>query len=89
LSNLPAGKGKEQVANAVTINAIALLPKDKGYYMYTGSLTVPPCTENIQWHVLKTPIEISADQLARFGRLYPMNARPTQPRNDRDVVGTP
>ena len=38
---------------------------------------------------VKTPVEVSADQIARFGRLYPMNARPTQPRNDRDIVGTP
>ena len=87
-SNLPASKGKEQVVTA-TINALGLLPKDKGYYTYTGSLTSPPCTENVQWYVLKKPMEVSADQIARFGRLYPMNARPPQPRNDRDMVGTP
>jgi len=88
-NNLPTSKGKEQVVNTVTINALGLLPKDKGYYSYTGSLTAPPCTENVQWYVLKKPIEVSPDQIARFGRLYPMNARPPQPRNDRDIVGTP
>ncbi len=89
LANLPAGKGKEQLVSGVTINALGLLPKDKGYYMYTGSLSSPPCTENILWYVLKTPATASADQMARFGRVYPMNARPTQPRNDRDIIGTP
>ena len=39
--------------------------------------------------MLKKPMEVSPDQIARLGRLYPMNARPTQPRNDRDIVGTP
>ena len=68
---------------------IALLPKSKGYFMYTGSLTTPPCTENVTWFVLKMPVQVSADQIARFGRLYPMNARPVQSRNDRDIVGTP
>ena len=89
LANLPAGKGKEQLVSGVTINALSLLPKDKGYYMYTGSLSSPPCTENILWYVLKTPATASADQMARFGRVYPMNSRPTQPRNDRDIIGTP
>ena len=88
-SNLPTSKGKEQVVSAVTINALGLLPKDKGYYKYEGSLTVPPCTENITWYVLKTPMQVSPDGIARFGRVYPMNARPPQPRNDRDIVGTP
>ena len=89
LANLPAAKGKEQLVSGVNINALGLLPKDKGYYMYTGSLSSPPCTENILWYVLKTPATASADQMARFGRVYPMNSRPTQPRNDRDIIGTP
>jgi carbonic anhydrase len=89
LANLPANKGKEQLVSGVTINALGLLPKDKGYYMYTGSLASPPCTENILWYVLKNPATASADQMARFGRVYPMNSRPTQPRNDRDIIGTP
>ena len=88
-SNLPSSKGKENAVDTVTINALGLVPKTKGYYTYTGSLTTPPCTEGITWYVLKTPIEASADQIARFGRLYPANARPVQARNDRDILGTP
>jgi carbonic anhydrase len=88
-SNLPASKGKESVVDGATINALGLLPKTKDYYMFTGSLTTPPCTEGVSWYMLKNPMEVSPDQIARLGRLYPMNARPTQPRNDRDIVGTP
>ena len=87
-SNLPQTKDKESVVEAVKINALELLPQDKGYYMFPGSLTMPPCTENVTWYVLKTPVQVSADEIARFAKLYPMNARPVQPLNGRDLVGT-
>jgi carbonic anhydrase len=32
--------------------------------------------------------QISADQIARFAKYYPMNARPAQPLNDRDILGS-
>ena len=86
--NLPKEKGKEQSVGAVKIDAVDLLPDDKGYYSYAGSLTTPPCSEGVTWYVLKSPVQISADQIARFGRVYPMNARPIQPFNDRDILGT-
>jgi carbonic anhydrase len=86
--NLPKSQGKEQVLDAVKINAVDLLPDNKGYYTYTGSLTTPPCTEQITWYVLKSPVQISAEQIARFGKSYPMNARPIQPLHDRDIMGT-
>jgi carbonic anhydrase len=87
-SNLPQTKDKESVVETVKINALELLPQDKGFYTFTGSLTTPPCTEGVTWFVLKTPTQISADQIARFAKLYPMNARPVQPLNERDLVGT-
>ena len=86
--NLPKEKGKDVTNDAVKINAVDLLPNDKGYYSYAGSLTTPPCSENVTWYVLKSPVQVSADQIARFGRIYPNNARPIQPFNDRDVMGT-
>ena len=86
--NLPQDKGKERVVDAVKINALELLPQNKGYYTFAGSLTTPPCSESITWFVLKTPVQVSTEEIARFGRIYPMNARPVQPRNDRDIQGT-
>ena len=74
--------------NAVTINALDLLPKNRGYYTFSGSLTTPPCSEDVTWFVLKTPVTSSNDGMARFGRLYPMNARPVQPVNNRDIQVT-
>lgn len=65
------------------LNLSDLLPASAGYYAYTGSWTVPPCTEGVLWIVLKTPITLSAAQIATFAKLYPMNARPVQPTNGR------
>ena len=86
--NLPKDKGKENAVDTVMINALELIPKSKGYYTYAGSLTTPPCTQDVTWFVLKTPVQISADEIARFARLYPMNARPVQPINSRDIQAT-
>ena len=70
---------------AVTINAADLLPASKAYYTFAGSLTTPPCTEGVTWFVLKSPTVVSADEIERFAKLYPMNARPVQPLNGREV----
>lgn len=50
-----------------------------------GSLTTPPCNEEVSWQVLKQPVELSKAQLQAFRRLYPMNARPVQPLNGRTL----
>jgi carbonic anhydrase len=87
--NLPKEKNKEVDVPAVEINAADLLPADKAaYYTFTGSLTTPPCSEDVTWFVLKAPSSISKDEIARFARVYPMNARPTQPLNGREVRAT-
>jgi carbonic anhydrase len=60
-----------------------LLPTERSYYTYMGSLTTPPCSEGVLWMVMKTPVTISAEQIAIFSRLYPMNARPIQSASGR------
>lgn len=63
----------------------AILPDERGYYAFMGSLTTPPCTEGVRWEVLKQPVNISSRQIAEFRKLYPMNARPITPLNGRTV----
>ena len=87
-SNVPKAKDKEQVVDTVTVDAAALLPADRGYYTFAGSLTTPPCTENVTWFVLKAPVQVSAAQIEQFGKLYKMNARNVQPLNGRVVKTT-
>ncbi|MFZ6875727.1 carbonic anhydrase [Undibacterium sp. Di27W] len=63
----------------------AVLPTDRAYYRFMGSLTTPPCSDGVRWQVLKQPVELSKAQLAAFNKLYKMNARPVQPLNGRVV----
>jgi carbonic anhydrase len=83
--HMPKTEGQEEVSG-VQINPDGLLPRVTGsYYMYTGSLTAPPCTEGVIWFVLKNPIEMSTGQINAFAKLYPDDARPVQPLNHRVV----
>lgn len=85
---LPAKSG-ETAKLDTPFDAAALLPADHAYYAFMGSLTTPPCSEEVHWQVLKTPVELSNAQLASFRKLYAMNARPVQPLNGRKVVLNP
>ncbi len=76
-NNLPLERNEEVHATS-RLNVLNLLPEDRRYYTYMGSLTTPPCTEGVLWMVMKTPVQVSAEQIALFSRLYPMNARPVQ-----------
>jgi len=69
-----------------TFNINELLPTDKSYYHFEGSFTTPPCTEGIQWYVLKTPMSASQSQIDRFHTAMGNNARPTQALNERSIV---
>jgi carbonic anhydrase len=82
---LPSAKGQKVSASLPSLEGV--LPKDLSYYTYAGSLTTPPCSEGVQFYILKTPETISPAQLAAFQKLYPMNARPLQPLNER-VIST-
>ena len=83
-ASLPGKAGDKQALEG-GIDLTSLLPAEQGYYAFKGSLTTPPCSEGVRWQVLKTTSEISAKQLAAFRKLYPMNARPVQPLNGREV----
>ena len=85
-NNLPADDRKEHAPGNVTVNVASLLPVDQKYYTFAGSLTTPPCSEGVTWYVLKSPVQVSAAQIAAFGKLFPMNARPIQPTNSRQIL---
>jgi carbonic anhydrase len=82
--NLPPSEGAKTTLGA-NFNAVDLLPAERGYFKYVGSLTTPPCSEGVRWQVLKRPVEVSKAQIAAFRKLYQMNARPVQPLNGRKV----
>jgi carbonic anhydrase len=81
--HLPLESGHEITLPDVTIDVTALLPESRAYFAYMGSLSTPPCTEGVLWLVMRTPVTISPGQVAVFGKLYRINARPVQPGNGR------
>ena len=82
-NNLPLERHQELAAQA-PMDPSQILPAQRHqYYTYMGSLTSPPCTENVLWMVMKEPVTVSIEQIGIFHRLYPMNARPVQPTAGR------
>ncbi|WP_179278035.1 carbonic anhydrase [Rhodococcus sp. 14-2470-1a] len=71
----------------VDLDLDAVLPDSLDHYAYEGSLTTPPCTENVQWIVLSTPISMSDRQLDVLAEDHLENSRPTMPLGNRIVTG--
>lgn len=67
------------------LNPRDLLPAGTHHDSYHGSLTTPPCTEGVQWIVLRDPIAMSAQQIAQFVSVIGHNATPVQPLHGRRV----
>ncbi len=64
-----------------------LLPADKTWWRYSGSLTTPPCSENVTWIIMKSPLTLSQEQLNEFMHvMHHDNNRPVQPLNGRVVA---
>lgn len=83
---LPTQEG-EMIALESPISPDALLPEQRDYFRFNGSLTTPPCTEGVRWFVLKTPATASAEQLAAMKTAIGQdNNRPVQPLNARVVL---
>jgi carbonic anhydrase len=64
-----------------------LMPENRSYYRFSGSLTTPPCTEGVRWIVLKTPMTASKTQIKAFESAFKLpNNRPIQALNGRLIV---
>jgi carbonic anhydrase len=81
LDNILGNIGRE-----IRIDPQDLLPEDtQHYYHYIGSLTTPPCSENVQWYLLKQPAEASKEQIEAFRKYYVDNERPVQELYYREI----
>jgi carbonic anhydrase len=82
--HLPTAAGKTDKVTDM-VNPGGLLPADRGYWTYTGSLTTPPCTEGVRWFVFEQQVTLSRDQLRAFAALYKVNTRPNQDLHGRHI----
>lgn len=72
--------------STLQFDASKLIPPQKTFYSYEGSLTTPPCTEGVDRIVFNTPVELSQQQILAFRSKFPANARPVQPINGRKIT---
>ncbi|AZD55521.1 Carbonic anhydrase, alpha class [Pseudomonas chlororaphis subsp. aurantiaca] len=83
---LPVHQGTEIALDpAAAPDLGTLLPAASHHLFYKGSLTTPPCTEDVQWVLFEQPIELSKAQIHKFRQLFPENHRPPQRVNEREV----
>ncbi|KAK7945450.1 hypothetical protein WMY93_001178 [Mugilogobius chulae] len=91
--------GLKAITEVYKISSTRPLLRD--YWVYEGSLTTPPCSENVTWILYRYPLTISQIQIEEFRRLRSHvkgaellegndgllgdNFRPTQPLSDRTV----
>lgn len=83
LSHFPKEEGTYTATPEIELTD--LLPENKSYFHYTGSLTTPPCSEVVKWYVLKQKITASASQLAQFQAILKNNFRNIQSLEGRKI----
>jgi len=82
-----SSKENEEIKLDQEINPMNLLPEEKNYFRFNGSLTTPPCSEGVRWFVMKKPLTASLEQIHQFkGWMKHDNARPLQPVNARPIL---
>lgn len=69
-----------------TINPAAFFSDEIKVYRYMGSLTTPPCSEGVNWHIVKESVEASAEQIKAFADIMGKNVRPIMPLNNRLMI---
>ncbi|MCF8185306.1 MAG: carbonic anhydrase family protein [Sulfuritalea sp.] len=77
----------EPVALKNRVTPSELIPENRSYYRYSGSLTTPPCTEGVRWLVMKNPMTASKEQIKALNDVIQHdNNRPLQALNGRIIV---
>jgi carbonic anhydrase len=92
IANLPNAKGESKHITDTNLELRVHLPEDNYAYHYMGSLTTPPCSEDVQWLVLRDKVSLTKEQLEAFSSRIGPNNRPPQALNGRtvkldDIVG--
>lgn len=87
LEKMPEPKGKSASLKEARVDMSGLLPESRSAYRYSGSLTTPPCTEGVHWHLLTETVSASSEQIQKIqSAVGHANNRPIQPVNARIIV---
>lgn len=81
---LPEHVGNSE-ALAMPLDPAALLPADTSHFAFDGSLTTPPCSEGVQWIVIRAQMTAAQETLSHVAAIMGRTNRPTQPLNGRIV----
>ncbi len=82
---MPTKEGGHHKVHASHLDT--LLPKNRDYYRFNGSLTTPPCTEGVRWLVMKNSVSMSKAEIKAFENVVHLhNNRPVQPTNARVIL---
>lgn len=85
-AQMPKNSG-DKVDLSAKLSPLDLLPKNRDYYRFNGSLTTPPCSEGVRWLVMKHPASASKEQIETFAHvMHHPNNRPVQAVNARPVL---
>ena len=84
-AKMPNHIGEQHQIDAKALDA--LLPKERDYYRFNGSLTTPPCTEGVRWFVMKNSVTLSKTQIEILKKvMHHHNNRPIQLTNARTIL---
>lgn len=84
--HMPEKAGEKHELTA-KVAAEGILPENRDYYRFNGSLTTPPCSEGVWWLVMKEPVSASNEQIEKFSHvMHHPNNRPLQAVNARPVL---
>jgi carbonic anhydrase len=75
--------GEKKISDEIQL--AKLVQFNGAHFYYRGSLTTPPCTENVRWVIFDKHIKLSSAQLRSFESLYSNNYRPLVPLQDHQL----
>lgn len=81
-------RDRDATMDGPMIDPAGLLPRQRSFDRYEGSLTTPPCSESVDWVVLSQPVQASTAQIDQFAGIFPFNARPVQDLNRRFLLSS-
>ncbi len=85
-AQMPSKEG-DKIALTAKLSSQEILPKNRDYYRFNGSLTTPPCSEGVRWLVMKASVSASKEQIEAFTHvMHHPNNRPVQAVNARPVL---